>query len=46
MLYAWLTQLHFELVSLMLGEIGEAGSDDVGDVTGDDTGNRPDNGGA
>jgi Domain of unknown function (DUF2017) len=45
-LYAWLTQLHFELVSLMLGEIGEAGSDDVGDVTGDDSGNRPDNGGA
>ncbi len=44
-LYAWLTQLHFELVTLMLGEIGEAGSDDVGNVTGDDSGNRPDHGG-
>ena len=27
-LYSWLTQLHFELVSLMLDEIGPAGSDD------------------
>lgn len=31
-LYAWLTQLHFELVSLLLGEIGEDGSDDPGSV--------------
>jgi hypothetical protein len=29
-LYRWLTQLHFELVVLMLDEIGEAGSDDPG----------------
>ena len=27
-LYGWLTQLHFELVELLLGEIGEAGTDD------------------
>jgi len=27
-LYGWLTQLHFELVTLMLDEIGAAGSDD------------------
>ncbi len=27
-LYAWLTQLHFEMVSLLLDEIGEAGDDD------------------
>jgi Domain of unknown function (DUF2017) len=27
-LYSWLTALHFELVSLLLDEIGEAGSDD------------------
>ena len=27
-LYAWLTQLHFELVSLLLDEIGESGTDD------------------
>jgi hypothetical protein len=33
-LYSWLTQLHFDLVSLLLGEIGEAGEDDVlGDPT-------------
>ncbi len=31
-LYAWLTQLHFELVSLLLDEIGEGGSDDPGSV--------------
>lgn len=29
-LYAWLTQLHFELVTLLLDEIGSAGSDDTG----------------
>jgi hypothetical protein len=28
-LYSWLTQLHFDLVSLLLDEIGEAGSDDI-----------------
>jgi hypothetical protein len=28
-LYGWLTVLHFELVSLLLDEIGEAGSDDA-----------------
>jgi Domain of unknown function (DUF2017) len=28
-LYGWLTALHFELVSLLLDEIGEAGSDDT-----------------
>jgi hypothetical protein len=27
-LYSWLTQLHFELVTLMLDEIGESGTDD------------------
>jgi hypothetical protein len=27
-LYGWLTQLHFELVTLLLDEIGEDGSDD------------------
>ncbi len=27
-LYGWLTQLHFELVTVLLDEIGEAGSDD------------------
>lgn len=26
--YSWLTQLHFELVTLMLEELGEAGTDD------------------
>jgi len=31
-LYGWLTQLHFELVSLLLDEIGEAGSDDPGET--------------
>jgi hypothetical protein len=30
-LYAWLTQLHFELVTLLLDEIGDAGSDDIED---------------
>jgi hypothetical protein len=31
-LYSWLTQLHFDLVSLLLDEIGEAGPDDpIGD---------------
>ena len=35
-LYAWLTQLHFELVTLLLDEIGEGGSDDAGgDAAGD-----------
>ena len=29
-LYGWLTQLHFELVTLLLDEIGEAGTDDPG----------------
>ena len=29
-LYGWLTQLHFELVSVFLDEIGEAGSEDPG----------------
>jgi hypothetical protein len=29
-LYGWLTQLHFELVSLLLDEIGESGTDDPG----------------
>ncbi len=29
-LYSWLTQLHFELVTVLLDEIGEAGSDDPG----------------
>ena len=29
-LYGWMTQLHFELVVLLLDEIGEAGSDDPG----------------
>ena len=34
-LYAWLTQLHFELVTLLLDEIGEAGTDDpLGDTNG------------
>jgi hypothetical protein len=28
MLYGWLTALHFELVSLLLDEIGETGTDD------------------
>jgi Domain of unknown function (DUF2017) len=31
-LYDWLTQLHFELVSLLLDEIGETGSDDPGEA--------------
>jgi hypothetical protein len=32
-LYGWLTQLHFELVSVLLDEIGEDGSDDpLGDT--------------
>jgi len=31
-LYGWLTQLHFELVVLLLDEIGEAGSDDPGEA--------------
>jgi Domain of unknown function (DUF2017) len=29
-LYGWLTQVHFELVSVLLDEIGEAGTDDPG----------------
>ncbi len=29
-LYGWLTQLHFELVSVLLDEIGESGTDDPG----------------
>jgi hypothetical protein len=33
-LYGWLTQLHFELVVLLLDEVGEAGSDDAGNVDG------------
>jgi hypothetical protein len=34
-LYSWLTQLHFDLVSLLLDEIGEAGTDDpIGDAAG------------
>ena len=33
-LYNWLTMLHFELVGLLLGEIGEAGSDDPGETGG------------
>ncbi len=38
-LYAWLTQLHFELVSLLLDEIGEAGTDDPAlDPNGDTSG--------
>src|SRR4029079_3739831 len=46
-LYSWLTQLHFELVSLMLDEIGPAGSGDIDDgATGDDSGNITGNGGA
>ena len=32
MLYGWLTQVHFELVTLMLDEIGETGSDDSGGI--------------
>ena len=31
-MYGWLTQLHFELVVLLLDEIGEAGSDDPGET--------------
>ena len=31
-LYSWLTQVHFELVTLMLDEIGETGSDDSGGI--------------
>jgi hypothetical protein len=31
-LYGWLTQLHFELVVVLLDEIGEAGSDDPGEL--------------
>jgi hypothetical protein len=31
-LYAWLTQLHFELVTVLLDEIGEDGSDDPGGI--------------
>jgi hypothetical protein len=35
-LYGWLTQLHFELVSLLLDELGEAGTDDaLGDPPGE-----------
>ncbi len=50
-LYSWLTQLHFELVTLMLDEIGAAGSDDgdgdePGDATGDATGDEPGSSGA
>jgi hypothetical protein len=38
-LYAWLTQLHFEMVTLFLDEIGEAGDDDLpGDPEGHTTG--------
>lgn len=33
-LYSWLTGLHFELVSVLLDEIGEDGSDDPGAVDG------------
>jgi len=29
-LYSWLTQVHFELVTVLLDEIGEAGTDDPG----------------
>jgi hypothetical protein len=28
-LYGWLTALHFELVSLLLDEIGDTGTDDI-----------------
>ncbi len=31
-LYSWLTQVHFELVTLMLDEIGADGSDDSGGI--------------
>lgn len=31
-LYGWLTELHFELVTLLLDEIGEVGSDDPGEA--------------
>jgi hypothetical protein len=31
-LYGWLTALHFELVSLLLDEIGEGGTDDTGAI--------------
>jgi hypothetical protein len=31
-LYGWLTQLHVELVVLLLDEVGEAGSDDPGEA--------------
>ena len=31
-LYGWLTQVHFELVTLMLDEIGADGSDDSGGI--------------
>jgi hypothetical protein len=38
-LYGWLTQLHFELVTLLLDEIGEAGTDDPpSDSNGDSNG--------
>jgi hypothetical protein len=36
-LYGWLTQLHFELVTLLLDEIGEAGTDDPPDDSNGDT---------
>jgi hypothetical protein len=46
-LYSWLTQVHFELVSLLLDEIGESGSDDPvleapGDLSGNGPGSVPD----
>ncbi len=48
--YSWLTQLHFELVTLLLEEIGEAGTDDPGetndDVNGDANGDTPGESGA
>jgi hypothetical protein len=31
-LYGWLTQLHFELVTLMLDEMGEGGNDDEAEI--------------
>jgi hypothetical protein len=46
-LYSWLTQLHFELVTLMLDEIGAAGTDDGdGDEPGDESGDEPGSSGA
>jgi hypothetical protein len=40
-LYGWLTQLHFELVTVLLDEIGEHGSDDVTDWPDDGPTERP-----